>query len=77
MTKKELSDMETECKNTIKAFLTGGEYARYRLNQVLSNIWKHYEVHDTTRQSFIMKLARENKIYVDEDDLFTNCEDYP
>ncbi len=77
MTKKDLSDMEIECKKTIEAFLTGGDYARHRLNEVLSNIWKHYEVHDTKRQNYIMLIARENKTYSEEFDSFANLEDYP
>lgn len=59
--------MEKECLEVIKTFLKSGGYARERLEKVIGNIWKHYNITCTERQTKIMQCAKSCIHYQEED----------
>ena len=56
-----------ECISWIQEFARGGLHAQYRLQQVISSIFKHYHITDPRDQAYALEKAglspvfRENK----------------
>lgn len=59
--------MEKECLDVIKTFLKSGGYAKERLEKVIGNIWKHYNITSTERQTKLMQCAKSCIHYQEED----------
>jgi hypothetical protein len=57
----------TECISWIQEFSNGGLHAQYRLQQVISSIFRHYNITDQRDQAYALEKAglspvfRENK----------------